>query len=88
MSSVFSLKITISTSPGFLTGLGTPSNQTTGRTHAKRSNFCLNVTLRLLKPPPTGVVKGPLSATKCSLIESSVDSGSHSPVCSKEASPA
>ena len=80
--------MTISTFSGFLTGLGTPSNQTTGLTHAKRSNFCLNVTLRLLKPPPTGVVNGPLRATKCFLIESRVDSGSHSPVSSKAASPA
>jgi hypothetical protein len=31
MSSVFSRKITMSTSCGFFTGLGTPANQRTGR---------------------------------------------------------
>ena len=88
MSSVFSLNIIISTLAGSLTGLGTPLNQRIGRTHANKSKRCLNVTLRLLKPPPTGVVNGPFIATKCSLIEANVPSGNHSPVCLNAFSPA
>ena len=78
----------ISTLDGSLTGLGTPVNQRTGRTQAKRSKRCLSVTLRLRNPPPTGVVRGPLIETKCSLIESKVSSGSHSPVSLNASSPA
>ena len=78
----------MSTSAGSFTGLGTPWNQRTGLTHAKRSNRCRSVTFRLLKPPPTGVVRGPFIATKFSLIASSVSSGNHSSISLKASSPA
>ena len=39
-------------------------------------------------PPPTGVVSGPLIETRPVRIESSVDSGNHSPVLLNAFSPA
>ena len=87
-SSLFSLKIIISTSCGALTGDGVPSYHRTGLTQAKRSNFCLSATLSDLIPPPTGVVNGPLIETKPFLIALSVASGNHSPVLLNAFSPA
>ena len=78
MSSEFSLKITISTSPGTFTGLGTPVNHLTGRKHTYKSRICLNETFNDLMPPPTGVVKGPLILTTYSRRASKVSSGNHS----------
>ncbi|MNJ81804.1 hypothetical protein D3C77_807990 [compost metagenome] len=63
MSSEFSRKITISTSPGFFTGLGTPWNHSTGRRHTYRSSCWRKATLSERMPPPTGVVSGPLIDT-------------------------
>ena len=60
MSSEFSLKITISTSCGLLTGDGTPSKYLIGLKQTYKSNNCLNETFNDLMPPPTGVVRGPL----------------------------
>ena len=62
-SSVFSLKTIRSTFSGFLTGDGTPLIHFIGLTHAYKSKTCLRVTFKLLIPPPTGVVNGPLIAT-------------------------
>src|SRR4030042_3370166 len=73
---------------GALTGLGTPLKYLTGRTDEYRSRACLSATFRLLIPPPTGVVSGPLRATPLALICSRVAFGSHSPVALKDASPA
>ncbi len=87
-SSVFSRKITMFTRSGCFTGLGTPSNQRTGRRQTYRSSFCRRVTFRLRMPPPTGVVSGPLMATRCSAIVLTVLSGSHSPVLRWAFSPA
>ena len=64
MSSVFSRKITMLTSPGCFTGEGTPSNQRTGRRHTYRSSICRSATLSERMPPPTGVVSGPLMLTR------------------------
>src|SRR6185437_2589885 len=77
MSSVFSRKITMFTSCGAFTGDGTPSNQRTGRTQAYRSSCWRNATLSERKPPPTGVVSGPLMATRYFEIAETVSSGSH-----------
>ncbi|CAC7161279.1 Uncharacterised protein [Staphylococcus aureus] len=64
MSSVFSRKITISTSCGRLTGDGTPLNQRTGLKQVNKSNSWRKATFNDLIPPPIGVVKGPLTAIK------------------------
>ena len=76
MSSEFSLKITISTFSGFLTGEGTPLKYLIGLKHTYRSIICLKLTLSDLIPPPTGVVKGPFMLTINSLRASIVSSGS------------
>src|SRR6185437_9519612 len=77
MSSVFSRKITMFTSCGALTGEGTPSNHRTGRTQAYRSSCWRSATLSERNPPPTGVVSGPLMATRYLEIAATVSSGSH-----------
>src|SRR4030043_484455 len=46
------------------------------------------VTLRLLMPPPTGVVSGLFNATPRSLMTASVSAGSHCPVILNAVSPA
>ena len=75
MSSEFSLKITITTKSGLLTGDGTPSKYLTGLRLTYKSSICLNETFYDLIPPPIGVVKGPLILTTYSLRASSVSSG-------------
>src|SRR3989304_3109460 len=76
MSSVFSLKITMSTASGVFTGEGTPLKYRTGRKHTYRSRSCLSATLRERIPPPTGVVSGPLIPTRYSRNIFTVSSGS------------
>ena len=80
MSSVFSRKITMSTNCGSRTGEGTPLNHRTGRRHTYRSMIWRMATLRLRKPPPTGVVSGPLMPMKCWSKAAMVSAGSQSPV--------
>jgi hypothetical protein len=58
--------MTIFTFSGCFTGEGTPSKYLTGRTQAYKSNICLKATFKERIPPPTGVVKGPLIAKRCS----------------------
>src|SRR4026208_476311 len=58
MSSVFSRKMTMSTSPGRFTGLGTPANQRTGRRQTDRSSTWRRVTLSERKAPRTGAGRG------------------------------
>ena len=87
-SSVFSRKITTSSRWGSRTGDGTPGIHRTGRTHEYRSSTCRIVTFRERMPPPTGVVSGPLIATRNSVRASRVSCGSHSPVRSLAFSPA
>ena len=82
MSSVFSRKMTMSTSSGLRTGEGTPRNQRTGRRQTYRSSNWRIATFRLRKPPPTGVVRGPLMPMRYSRKASTVASGNHSPVSS------
>ena len=53
-----------------------------GRKQVNKSNSCLKATLSERIPPPIGVVKGPLTAIKYSLIVSNVSCGNHSPVSS------
>src|SRR5713101_2979092 len=55
---------------------------------AYRSSSWRRVTLRDRIPPPTGVVSGPLIATRCVRMASSVASGSQVPTCLKAFSPA
>ena len=88
MSSVFSRKITMSTSSGCFTGDGTPGNQRTGRRHTYRSRIWRNATLSERMPPPTGVVSGPLMPIRYSRNVSTVSSGSHEPVASNAFWPA
>ena len=57
----------------------TPSYDLHGRTCAYMSSSFRRPTLTERKPPPTGVVIGPLSATPFSRIESSVSWGSGLP---------
>src|ERR671937_667502 len=67
----------------------TPSYVLQGRTCAYRSSALRRPTLTERKPPPTGVVIGPLSATPVRRIESSVGSGSGLPPnCSITSAPA
>ena len=54
----------------------------TGRRFANSSSAFRRPTLTLVKPPPTGVVTGPLSATLFRMIESSSSAGSVDPRCS------
>ena len=79
MSSVFSRKITMSTSLGSRTGDGTPWNQRTGRWQTYRSRICRSATFKERMPPPTGVVSGPLMPTRYLRNASTVSSGSHDP---------
>src|SRR5207237_970596 len=55
---------------------------------AYRSSSWRRVTLRDRIPPPTGVVSGPLIATRCVRMASRVASGSQLPTCLKAFSPA
>src|SRR2546430_3246281 len=55
---------------------------------AYRSSTWRSVTLRDRIPPPTGVVSGPLMATRCVRMASRVASGSQFPTCLKAFSPA
>src|SRR6266850_754036 len=55
---------------------------------AYRSSTWRRVTLRDRIPPPTGVVSGPLMATRCVRMASRVVSGSQFPTCLKAFSPA
>src|SRR5205823_1713775 len=55
---------------------------------AYRSSTWRSATLRERIPPPTGVVSGPLMATRCVRMASSVASGSQVPTCLKAFSPA
>src|SRR2546422_983774 len=55
---------------------------------AYRSSGWRRVTLRDRIPPPTGVVSGPLIATRCVRMASRVASGSQLPTCLKAFSPA
>src|SRR6202007_3449288 len=59
------------------TGDGTPAKYFTGRTHAYKSRICRNATFNDRIPPPTGVVRGPLIATRNSFTALTVSSGSH-----------
>src|SRR4051812_12426373 len=59
----------------------TPSYVLHGRTCAYRSSALRSPTLTERKPPPTGVVIGPLIATPVRRIDSSVVSGSGLPPC-------
>ncbi|GIT13089.1 MAG: hypothetical protein CM1200mP34_4950 [Verrucomicrobiales bacterium] len=88
MSSVFSRKMTMSVSSGCFTGLGTPSNQRTGRRQVYRSRIWRRATLIERMPPPTGVVNGPFMPTRNSRNAAKVSSGSHSSNRSLEACPA
>ena len=78
----------MSTSSGRLTGEGTPSNQRTGRKQTYRSRSWRSATFRLRKPPPMGVVSGPLMPIRWVRNDSTVASGSQSPVSLKAFSPA
>ena len=49
-----------------------PLNQRTGLKQVNKSNSWRKATFNDLIPPPIGVVKGPLTAIKYSLIVSSV----------------
>src|SRR6266540_1799298 len=80
--------MTMSSRSGCVTGLGTPGIQYTGRTLAYRSSALRRVTFSERKPPPTGVVRGPFSATTYSLIAPRVASGSISPYWNIAFSPA
>ena len=75
-SSVFSRTITRSTPS---CRVGTPGRDRAGRIAANRSRSCRSATLTLRNPVPTGVVIGPLIATRQSRIASSVCSGSSAP---------
>src|SRR3989441_11672136 len=55
---------------------------------AYRSSTWRSATLSERIPPPTGVVRGPLMATRCVRMVSSVASGSQVPTCLKAFSPA
>ena len=81
MSSVFSLKMTMSTRSGRLTGDGTPWNQRTGRRQTYRSRIWRSATFSERNPPPTGVVRGPLIPIRYSRKAASVSSGNQFPVC-------
>ena len=59
-----------------------------GRRLAYRPSAWRSVTLTLRKPSPTGVVIGPLSATRLRRIDSSTCSGSGVPYSAMTASPA
>ena len=84
-SSVFSRTITRSTPS---CRVGTPGRDRAGRMAANRSRSCRSATLTLRNPPPTGVVIGPLIATRQSRIASSVCSGSSAPSVSRAPAPA
>src|SRR6266852_2710265 len=77
-SSVFSRKINTFIFSGSRTGEGTPVKYRTGRSHEYRSRICRSATFSERMPPPTGVVSGPLIATRKSRIASTVSLGSHS----------
>ena len=78
----------MSTRSGRFTGEGTPSNQRMGRRQTYRSRSWRRATLSDRKPPPTGVVNGPLMPMRYSLKTSIVSCGSQSPVSLKAFSPA
>ncbi len=68
--------------------IGTPGMARAGRTAAKRSSSWRSATLTLRNPVPTGVVMGPLMATRQSRTAWSVSSGSSAPWLSRAAAPA
>ena len=68
--------------------VGAPASERTGRTAAYRLRRCRSCTLTEVKPSPTGVVQGPLSATPWCSMASVVDSGSTSGPPSSAATPA
>src|SRR6266540_2899088 len=84
-SSVFSLMTTRSTS-GWREGM--PRSERDGRTAANRSSSCRSATFTLRNPTPTGVVIGPLSATRVRRMESKIRSGSGVPSRARAAAPA
>jgi hypothetical protein len=75
-SSVFS-RITTRSTDGWR--IGTPGSARAGRTAPNRSSPWRRATFTLRNPVPTGVVIGPLSATRLSRIAWSVSSGISSP---------
>src|SRR6266851_654690 len=83
--SVFSRTTTRSTSRY---GTSTPGSDCTGRTLAYKSSSFRKRTLIDRKPLPTGVVQGPLSATRYRRIISNVEAGNGSPKRSAAPTPA
>jgi hypothetical protein len=84
-SSVFSRITTRSTSG---CRVGSPASERDGRTAANRSSACRSSTFTLRKPDPTGVVIGPLIATRESRIRSRTRSGSVVPSRASASAPA
>jgi hypothetical protein len=82
---VFSRITTRSTLP---CRVGTPESDLAGRTAANRSSSWRSATLMLRNPEPTGVVMGPLMATRDSRIDFSVSSGRRSPCSARATEPA
>ena len=68
--------------------VGTPGSARAGRTAANRSRSWRSATFTLRNPVPTGVVIGPLIATRASRIASRVSSGHQLAVASRAAVPA
>src|SRR5581483_8386717 len=66
----------------------TPGYDLHGRRHAYRSSSFRSATFTLRKPLPTGVVIGPLIATRVSRIDASTGSGSGVPYRSTTSAPA
>src|SRR5678815_1012876 len=84
-SSVFSRITTMSTS-GYR--IGNPASEREGRTAANRSSACRSSTFTLRNPDPTGVVIGPLIATRESRIRSRTRPGRGVPSRSRTSAPA
>ena len=84
-SSVFS-RITTRSTSGWR--VGSPASEREGRTAANRSSVCRSSTFTLRNPEPTGVVIGPLIATRESRIRSRTRSGSVVPSRARTSAPA